>query len=309
MKPLLFIALAAVLWTGGAQAATGDHGVAGGGERPGPAAAKPVLLEAKVVSLDAAAHSIKLEVETDNGIEKVTADTARARPVVATLEPGDQIRARLLRGDNAAILDATLETRWAEPFLRWKALLGSFLLLAVLAGLATRGRLYRFVVGVDNRYSKSQVQIVIWAGLTGSAYLATLFLRVYEGGPVGGIGITNNLLLLSGLSALSFGAAKAITAGKNDTVAGPRKTIGASPRLSDLVNDDLGRPDFGDFQMLAITLIAAAIYLWKVFVWLGPVQVAASLDLPDIDTFLLAGFGIGQGAYLAKKAVLPVGQG
>jgi len=33
------------------------------------------------------------------------------------------------------------------------------------------------------------------------------------------------------------------------------------------------------------------------------------MTLPDVDTTLLSGFGIGQGAYLIKKLAAPLGKG
>jgi hypothetical protein len=45
------------------------------------------------------------------------------------------------------------------------------------------------------------------------------------------------------------------------------------------------------------------------FHFLGKLALASPITLPDVDTALLATFGIGQGAYLFKKAALPLGQG
>jgi hypothetical protein len=39
------------------------------------------------------------------------------------------------------------------------------------------------------------------------------------------------------------------------------------------------------------------------------VTLAGKVALPDIDTAPLSGFGIGQGAYLVKKAATPLGKG
>jgi hypothetical protein len=39
------------------------------------------------------------------------------------------------------------------------------------------------------------------------------------------------------------------------------------------------------------------------------VTMAGKVALPDVDTALLPGFGIGQGAYLVKKAATPLGKG
>jgi MoxR-like ATPase len=39
------------------------------------------------------------------------------------------------------------------------------------------------------------------------------------------------------------------------------------------------------------------------------VDIVRATTLPDVDTALLGGFGVGQGAYLIKKAALPNGVG
>jgi len=79
--------------------------------------------------------------------------------------------------------------------------------------------------------------------------------------------------------------------------------------LTDLVQNDEGAPDLGDFQMIAITLTAVVIYLTSTFNALASIPLQVHVSLPDVDTSLLAGFGIGQGAYLVKKAALPPGRG
>ena len=65
--------------------------------------------------------------------------------------------------------------------------------------------------------------------------------------------------------------------------------------------------DFGDFQMLVVTLVAVTMYLLAAYHFLGQIQFAASVSLPDVDTTVLSAFGLGQGAYLVKKAVGNVG--
>ncbi|HEV2853392.1 MAG TPA: hypothetical protein VHC97_11365 [Thermoanaerobaculia bacterium] len=185
-------------------------------------------------------------------------------------------------------------------------------LLWIIAWLAIRGTGYglaRFLVGRDNRYSKSKFQIAIWFGTVITAYLATLALRWWASVPslVGGVDIPQNLLLLSGISALSFGTAKGITQGKENRAeaAGvPAKPVADHPRFpSDLVSDDSGQPDLGDFQMVVITLIAVGVYVVQMFDFLSLLHLSAQVSLPDVDPTLLGIFGISHGAYITKKAV------
>jgi hypothetical protein len=202
---------------------------------------------------------------------------------------------------------------------------GSFLTLLLLATFATRGNPLRFLLGLDNRYSNSQCQIVLWFGLLAVIYVSAVALRiVYLGSDfIGGVGVTANVVALTGLSALSFGGAKIITAQKTSpgsrvsvtaAIAGklarPHKSPAASPNLlTDLFQNDHGDADFGDFQMILVTLAAVAIYFSSAFVFLGCLWPDKAVTLPDIDSTLLSAFGLGQGAYLVKKAAMKPGEG
>lgn len=177
-----------------------------------------------------------------------------------------------------------------------------------LFALCIGGRPLKFLVGEDNRYSKSKLQLVLWCGVVLVTYTAALGLRVAFGGLsfAGGINIPQNLLLLSGLSTISFVAAKGITQTKADAaaLAGTTPATPAAPRLlSDLVHDDAGRFDLGDFQMLAVTVLAVLAYGLLALDFLSTIWLDAQLTLPDVDSTILAAFGLGQGAYLGKKQV------
>ena len=56
-------------------------------------------------------------------------------------------------------------------------------------------------------------------------------------------------------------------------------------------------------------MTAAVIFAIACFNSLAAMAYVTHASLPDVDSSLLAGFGIGQGAYLAKKAALPLGKG
>jgi hypothetical protein len=173
--------------------------------------------------------------------------------------------------------------------------------------------------------------MALWFFVLITTYIAALWLRVLWAGWgfVGGVDIPKNLLLLSGLSALTFGGAKAITANKNAApeTAGQKKNSATPPRFFfDLTHND-GKPavaaqpavgnqppvaaqpatppqfDFGDFQMLVVTFIAVATYIVLILNFFGTIEYSKVVTLPDVDTTLLATFGLGQGAYLTKKAV------
>jgi hypothetical protein len=191
----------------------------------------------------------------------------------------------------------------------------------------------QLIIGLDNRYSNSKFQIAVWFFVLITSYVAALWMRRWAAGPafIGGVNIPSNLLLLSGMSVLTYGGAKAITATKNGGPGQLEKSRADKPRfLFDLTHDDGvpaqpaqpetdGKPavaakpavppqfDFGDFQMLIVTLIAVATYVVLIFNFFGTIQYVKVTSLPDVDTTLLAAFGLGQGAYLTKKAVGDVG--
>lgn len=197
---------------------------------------------------------------------------------------------------------------------RLLVLLGTAVLLLLVSKLLT-GRLSRLLVGEDNRYSKSKFQIAFWFLTAMSVYLATLWFRWWNGLPplVGGVAIPENLLLLSGISALTFAGAKGIRQGETNArqeaaAAGRSLEVqpppAAAPRFpADLVNNDAGQPDLGDFQMVLITLIAGVVYASQVISFLGVLDLRAQVSVPDVDATLLGIFGISHGAYLVKKYV------
>ncbi len=164
-------------------------------------------------------------------------------------------------------------------------------------------------IGQDNRYSGSTTQMSLWFLLTISAYLTAFAVKASCG--VFGLNIPTNLLMLSGLSAISFAGAKGITNKKhNDAVtahAARTKTSADSPRFpQDYVQNDDNQFDFGDYQMILITLIALVSYLVHLFQFLAGVELRAAASLPDVDTTILGLFGVGHGAYLVKKSVSDV---
>jgi hypothetical protein len=214
------------------------------------------------------------------------------------------------------------------------AIVAAGLFIAVF--VASQGRPRQLVIGADNRYSNSQMQLALWWGVVALAYVSAVVTRVDELGwrYIGGVDLPNNLTVLTGLSALSFGGAKLVSGQKLDAAAEAAVTPGStrditaldtgamaaggapakrraekSHLLKDLFQNDAGRTDLGDIQMIFVTLTAVVMFALAAFDWLGRITLAGKVALPDIDTALLSGFGIGQGAYLVKKAATPLGKG
>ncbi len=307
-----------------------------------------------------------------------------------TLDIDDQV---VFRGDLNPQLQpdkCLLAIRTVAPPVQNQLLVLGFSALLVLAAatVAVWGRPWEFLVGADNRYSNSKCQLAIWFGTAMTFYVATVILRVmYLGWDyLDGVSLTANVMSLTGLSALTFGAAKAVTAQKvvtaateNSVAVGKEAGLAAaaagvpqsvvdqvsqavastdtsnavavvnsalaplganvvttvakataqavarqpSPKapktpdvdngepnlITDLFQNNKGDVDIGDFQMIFVALTAVVIFGLACFHSLGTIQYLAHVSLPDVDNSLLAGFGIGQGAYLVKKAAMPLGEG
>ena len=112
-----------------------------------------------------------------------------------------------------------------------------------------------------------------------------------------------------GTPAMPAPAATPVVPGTRAFPNGKRNHIKASrTSLADLLKDDRGNFDFGDFQMLVMTFVAVISYGIAVYYFLTVLEARASVSLPDVDTTVLAMFGVGQGAYLAKKASTGIDQ-
>jgi len=209
----------------------------------------------------------------------------------------------------------------------------TFLLYFLISGLHP----LQLIVGEDNRYSNSKFQVALWFFVLIATYIATFGLRAFAG-VIGQIGIPEHLLLLSGMSAFTYAAAKGITTSKvNDAqargIADPKNTAASPSLLRNLTQDDGVAPiaaesvvpgaplrllhagrvpslDLGDAQMVIVTVLAVAVYVYCVLHFMGiPDKLyAATANLPDVDSTILSIFGLGQGAYITKKAVGNVGQ-
>jgi hypothetical protein len=287
-------------------------------------------IEGRVKSVAADGSEMNFERAPDATIYTVTVDEAERFRVKGTpaevslkVEVDDVVNpTRLTRIDGTSVR--------VSAYARVIAMSGSFAALLLLTMIAAGGNPLRFLVGLDNRYSNSQCQMVLWFGVLAVVYVSAVILRIVylNWNFVGGVGVTANVIALTGLSALSFGGAKVITTQKASSITQsvstqsipaqmlqapqivPAKTRAMSPKLlTDLFQNDKGDADFGDFQMILITLAAVAIFLISCFVYLEHLWPDRSVTLPDIDTALLSTFGVGQGAYLLKKAAMKAGDG
>ncbi|MBV8522247.1 MAG: hypothetical protein JOY71_08985 [Acetobacteraceae bacterium] len=191
--------------------------------------------------------------------------------------------------------------------------IGSLLLaFAVIWGmllLVTKGHPWAFALGLDQRLSNSQTQIFLWFVLFTVVYVADLGVRVLRTGYFGGIDAPARLLALSGISALTFSAARASTMAKvlmDPVAARDHKGIGNGNRsryqlLMDLFTNDAGAVDLGDSQMILLTGLGIIIYLFVAIDFISRIPYTTHVVLPPVESALLGGTGVSQGAYLLKK--------
>jgi hypothetical protein len=285
-------------------------------------AATPGTYEVRLAGIGPARNQIALAFQRPIGIKKFTLTDAS---LLAHAEPGDVI--------TVEVDDVTTPTtvtkidrvsRWVGKTPRLETFLAATVVLLGVVAALTRLRPLTLLIGKDGRYSNSQVQLALWFGAVAVVYASAVWVRWQWLGAdfIGGVGLTANVIALTGLSAVSFGGAKMITVQKIANAAQAAatsppgaalppltKTPGKPNLLTDLFQNDQGDADLGDLQMILITVAAVGIFVAASFHFLGKLALETPVTLPDVDTALLAGFGIGQGAYLLKKAALPLGQG
>jgi hypothetical protein len=266
-------------------------------------------IQGTIKSISADASSITLILDTTLQAHDIAVGNFQEK--IRTAQPGDIIKIDVAdTGNPQQITGIEQISRPISNSARLVALGIALLVLVFCAALVTGFAPQRFLIGVDNRYSNSQCQLALWFGVVATVYAATVALRViYLGWDfVGGVGLTTNVVALTGLSALTFGGAKVIGAAKAPP-ATPILVAKAPNLLTDLFQNAHNVPDLGDFQMILITLAAALIFLLTTYNFLGLLALTTPVTLPDVGTTLLSGFGLGQGAYLIKKAALNAGDG
>lgn len=256
--------------------------------------------------------------------EQTRVDDSGLRTDLKSFKPGDHLVLDVSEKDGIPVLTSVGIAVRQTPLSRIVVVFGIAALLAfVLATVFGRGHPFRLaIIGADNRYSNSKFQMAVWFGVLIASYLTVMYFRIHEAGwDFLSINIPQNLILLSGLSGLTFVGAKGITTAKvNEAMAKQVVPPGAKPTdpkkapddsesfFKDLAQNDYGDFDFGDFQMIVVTLLAVSVYLLLVFHFVGMLELRKAPTLPDVDTTILATFGLGQGAYLAKKAAGNVGK-
>jgi hypothetical protein len=292
--------------------------------------------------------NLKDSIITSRDDKPYTISYPKSANLIQLIQPGNRIEVVLDSGDPSIIKELKKVSKPCASSTRGLALSISFLIIIGLFSLVTQGKPNEFIRGADGRYSNSKFQVVLWFSALMTVYMATLGLRgcLLGWDYFGGIGITENLLALSGISTLTYGAAKAITVQKATATTTTTTTDAAvttattadaaitttatdaavitattdaavttdltkvpSNICTDLFKNNDGEFDLGDTQIFFFIILAVVTFLMMSFHFLGWLEYTPQIILPDIDTTLLSGLGLGQGAYLAKKAASNPGKG
>ena len=185
-------------------------------------------------------------------------------------------------------------------FWGWMALIALYI-ISIISAFKEHGK-YAFLpwvaaLGHNKKLSTSQLQFLIWTGVTVFAYCTAFANRVNNS-----LGealqhlpeIPINLLLLMGLSVATTATSKGITISYID-----QGQLDANKDDSNALTNRDGQTSLVKIQMLIWTLISATIYLITFNHWLkGSPE---GFALPDIDGALLVLMGVAQGGYIGGK--------
>ena len=162
------------------------------------------------------------------------------------------------------------------------------------------------VLGDDGRTSTSKLQAAMWTFAVLWALISLLAgagVASFDKALSGDNLRAAYLLLLGGPFAAAI-AAKGITtnrAAQNPGSKPPKEKAGKSTlaeRVAEVVSNDAGDVDLGDFQYLAFTLVTLAYVTWA---FITP----PAAGLPAIPGTLLVLVGVSQATYVGKKGLLP----
>jgi len=227
------------------------------------------------------------------------------RVAVSALRPGDRLAASAVPEAEKQLESVRPLTIAATMTYRISGLIWAVLTVPCIAVLLRISSGRDMLLGPTARYSNSATQIFLWFSVVIGAYLVLWAVRWQMGGGefLGGISIPANLLLLSGMSGFTFAGAKWIDASPAAKVRASAPDARPKRSLSNLVEDRQRNADIADLLMLVVTLVAVFTYLVQYFYYLAAPAFLATVSLPDVDSTLLALFGLGQGTYLTRKVV------
>jgi hypothetical protein len=183
-------------------------------------------------------------------------------------------------------------------------LIGAFAIAVVTALFAVVGSsISKLVIGLDNRTSTSKTIVAVWTFVVGSALLALVYAKLINHSEA--LDATNKSGVI-GQYALLFGGplgaaiiAKGIVVNQlthKTSVKLPAEKASAA----DLISNDAGEADLGDFQYVVFNLVALVFVLGTLLHY--PVS-----GLPHIPDVLLGLTSVSAVGYVGKKALTPGG--
>jgi hypothetical protein len=192
----------------------------------------------------------------------------------------------------------------ASEAVRWGLPIGVLAVAVVTVLFAVFGSSLRtLVVGQDNRMSTSKTVAVIWTFVVGVMLLGLVYAKLLNHPQA--LDATNNSGVI-GQYALLFGGplgaaivAKGIVNHQVEENQSSKSTA-AKPSASDLVSNDAGEADLGDYQYIVFNLVAL-VYV------LGTILHDPTNGLPHIPGVLLGLTSVSAVGYVGKKALMPAG--
>lgn len=189
----------------------------------------------------------------------------------------------------------------ASEAVRWGLLIGlgaegAVTLLFFVFGAKVRA----LVVGLDNRASTSKTIAAMWTFVVGVALLGIVYAKLI--GHAEPLEATERSGVIGQYAALFGGplgaaiVAKGIVNSQTSGAEAKPKPSAAKASASDLVSNDAGEVDLGDFQYVVFNLVALAFVL-------GTLLVEPANGLPHIPDVLLGLTSVSAVGYVGKKAL------
>lgn len=184
-----------------------------------------------------------------------------------------------------------------------------FVLALVIASVPVALRVGGGLVKGKSGYSLVNLQLVLWTAYILVSYLVYLWRLQLAEAPEFNIKLSDNLLLLMGISGGSYIGARGIRAWQSQRYAGaPGREVLDRPdtdknQWQNMIRDYTGHLDISKVQMFAWTLVALFAYVVE-FVHGWPEIGLQTAGLPNVNDTLVGLMGISQAAYLSRKAVV-----
>ncbi len=175
------------------------------------------------------------------------------------------------------------------PLGAWVVLMATLLTVSALVGQARNRRVLGLLIDSRNKFSLSQLQIILWTVLIAAGLGAAALTNVAHSfdAPLD-IKLHEDLLLLMGISTASFAGSALVKTGKLERrqleVKSDRRGAGLVDLISSETAGDSARADISKVQMLFFTIIVLFIY-----------GAALGGELVDVSTKIVALPEIGDG--------------